>query len=153
MEATIIMPAPLGPGGKPRQVDPKAKHAEENARMFALYRDDPNSKVATVVAIPSTKAAKDGSLQVDVFIPPEHTGNEWGMAIRMVGVPVVTHFRSGNGNLLPGVLKVGDKVLCTVEKILNPTPDPYAGKYLTEPRVSGKSYVLVLRVVAKIPDM
>lgn len=147
------MPAPLGPGGKPPKVDPKAKHAEENASMLARYQDDRNCKVATVVAIPRTKAAKDGSLQIRVFIPPEDTGNEWGLPIRMDKVPVVKHFLSGNGNLLPGVLKVGDKVLCTVEKILNPTPDPYAGKYLTEPRVSGKSYVLVLRVVAKIPDM
>lgn len=147
------MPAPLGPGGKPRQVDPKAKHAEENASMFALYRDDPNSKVATVVAIPSTKAAKDGSLQIRVFIPPEHTGNEWGLGIRMDEVPVLKHFLSGNLNLLPGVLKVGDKVLCTLERILNPTPDPYDGKYLTQPRVRGISYVLVLKVVAKIPDM
>ena len=147
------MPAPLGPGGKPRQVDSKAKHAEENARMFALYRGVPNSKVATVVAIPSTKAAKDGSLQIGVSIPPEHTGNEWGLAIRMEEVPVVKHFLSGNGNLLPGVLKVGDKVLCTVEKIPNPTRDPYQGRYLTEPRYCGKTFVLVLKVVAKIPDM
>ena len=153
MEATIIMPAPLGPGGKPRQVDPKAKHAEDNASMLVLYRDDPKSKVATVVAIPSKKAAKDGSLQIGVSIPPEHTGNEWGLPISMDKVNVATHFLSGNGNLITGVLKVGDKVLCTVEKILDPTPDPYEGKYLTEPRVRGKSYVLVLKVVAKIPDM
>lgn len=149
MEATIIMPAPLGPGGKPRQVDPKAKHAEENARMLDLYQDVPNSKVATVVAIPSTKAAKDGSLQIRVFIPPEHTGNEWGLGIRMDEVPVLKHFLSGNLILLPGVLKVGDKVLCTLERI--PIPDPYEGKYLTEPRVRGTSYVLVLTVVAKMP--
>jgi len=146
------MPAPLGPGGKPRQVDPKAKHAEENASMLAHYQGDRNCKVATVVAIPSTKAAKDGSLKIRVSIPAEHTGNEWGMAIRMDEVSVLKHFRSGNGKLLPGVLKVGDKVLCTVAKIPDPTPDTYEGRYLTEPRVRGTSYVLVLTVVAKMPD-